>query len=147
MTGLSRAGKTVFISSLVHNLLNGGRLPLFELTDRVTVFLQFLGRGAHQICRLLVGQRAIHGVLAQLLGGALEVFDGLSISRLLVFQRGVLGEGRPAFVPGIARPEPDHQRQHGQQEREAPAEHQHTALPGQPAAIYAGSSTSRIRRG
>ena len=32
VTGLSRAGKTVFISSLVHNLLNGGRLPLFEAT-------------------------------------------------------------------------------------------------------------------
>lgn len=30
VTGLSRAGKTVFISSLVHNLLNSGRLPLFE---------------------------------------------------------------------------------------------------------------------
>lgn len=30
VTGLSRAGKTVFISSLVHNLLNGGRLPVFE---------------------------------------------------------------------------------------------------------------------
>jgi len=30
VTGLSRAGKTVFISSLVHNLLNGGRLPIFE---------------------------------------------------------------------------------------------------------------------
>ncbi|MGR6430559.1 YcjX family protein [Rhizobium sp. PAMB 3174] len=30
VTGLSRAGKTVFISSLVHNLLHGGRLPMFE---------------------------------------------------------------------------------------------------------------------
>jgi predicted YcjX-like family ATPase len=30
VTGLSRAGKTVFISSLVHNLVRGGRLPLFE---------------------------------------------------------------------------------------------------------------------
>lgn len=30
VTGLSRAGKTVFISSLVHNLLHGRRLPLFE---------------------------------------------------------------------------------------------------------------------
>lgn len=30
VTGLSRSGKTVFISSLVHNLLNGGRLPVFE---------------------------------------------------------------------------------------------------------------------
>ncbi len=30
VTGLSRAGKTVFITSLVHNLVHGGRLPLFE---------------------------------------------------------------------------------------------------------------------
>lgn len=30
ITGLSRAGKTVFISALVHNLIHGGRLPLFE---------------------------------------------------------------------------------------------------------------------
>ncbi|EFL90411.1 YcjX family protein [Ahrensia sp. R2A130] len=30
VTGLSRAGKTVFITSLIHNLLNGGRLPLFS---------------------------------------------------------------------------------------------------------------------
>jgi uncharacterized protein len=30
VTGLSRSGKTVFISALVHNLVHGGRLPLFE---------------------------------------------------------------------------------------------------------------------
>ncbi|SMC80905.1 YcjX family protein [Rhizobium sp. RU36D] len=38
VTGLSRAGKTVFISSLVHNLLHGGRLPLFEArqSDRIS---------------------------------------------------------------------------------------------------------------
>ena len=30
VTGLSRAGKTVFITALVHNLTRGGRLPLFE---------------------------------------------------------------------------------------------------------------------
>jgi predicted YcjX-like family ATPase len=30
VTGLSRAGKTVFITALVHNLINGGRLPLFS---------------------------------------------------------------------------------------------------------------------
>lgn len=30
VTGLSRAGKTVFITALVHNLANGGRLPLFH---------------------------------------------------------------------------------------------------------------------
>lgn len=30
VTGLSRAGKTVFITSLVHNLIQGGRLPMFD---------------------------------------------------------------------------------------------------------------------
>jgi len=30
VTGLSRAGKTVFITALVHNLVHGGRLPLFQ---------------------------------------------------------------------------------------------------------------------
>ena len=30
VTGLSRSGKTVFITALVHNLLHGGRLPLLE---------------------------------------------------------------------------------------------------------------------
>ena len=30
VTGLSRAGKTVFITALVHHLLHGGRLPVFE---------------------------------------------------------------------------------------------------------------------
>ena len=29
VTGLSRAGKTVFITALVHNLIHGGRLPMF----------------------------------------------------------------------------------------------------------------------
>ncbi len=30
VTGLSRAGKTVFITALVHALLKGGRFPAFE---------------------------------------------------------------------------------------------------------------------
>lgn len=30
VTGLSRAGKTVFISALIHGLLRGGRFPVFE---------------------------------------------------------------------------------------------------------------------
>ena len=30
VSGLSRAGKTVFITALVHNLIHGGRLPLFD---------------------------------------------------------------------------------------------------------------------
>ena len=29
VTGLSRAGKTIFITALIHNLLTGGRLPGF----------------------------------------------------------------------------------------------------------------------
>ena len=32
VTGLSRAGKTVFITALVHNLTQGGRLPVFRVT-------------------------------------------------------------------------------------------------------------------
>ncbi|MGD9740696.1 MAG: YcjX family protein [Bauldia sp.] len=38
VTGLSRAGKTVFITALVHNLIHGGRLPLFKAysSGRVT---------------------------------------------------------------------------------------------------------------
>ena len=30
VTGLSRAGKTVFITALMHGLLRGGRFPVFE---------------------------------------------------------------------------------------------------------------------
>jgi predicted YcjX-like family ATPase len=38
VTGLARAGKTVFISALVHNLIHGGRLPLLKAysSGRVT---------------------------------------------------------------------------------------------------------------
>ncbi len=34
VTGLARAGKTVFITSLVHNIIAGGRLPFFEAVAR-----------------------------------------------------------------------------------------------------------------
>ncbi|HRJ69543.1 MAG TPA: YcjX family protein, partial [Beijerinckiaceae bacterium] len=30
VTGLSRSGKTVFITALVHALISGGRLPVFR---------------------------------------------------------------------------------------------------------------------
>jgi predicted YcjX-like family ATPase len=30
VTGLARAGKTVFITSIIHNILHGGRLPFFD---------------------------------------------------------------------------------------------------------------------
>ncbi len=38
VTGLSRAGKTVLITAIVHNLIHGGRLPMFEArkSGRVT---------------------------------------------------------------------------------------------------------------
>ena len=42
VTGLSRAGKTVFISALVHNLLHGGRLPLFEAQKSGRIARAFL---------------------------------------------------------------------------------------------------------
>ena len=42
VTGLSRAGKTVFISSFVHNLIHGGRLPLFEAQKSGRIARAFL---------------------------------------------------------------------------------------------------------
>ena len=42
VTGLSRAGKTVFISALVHNLIHGGRLPLFEAQNSGRIARAFL---------------------------------------------------------------------------------------------------------
>jgi predicted YcjX-like family ATPase len=42
VTGLSRAGKTVFITSLVHNLIHGGRLPLFEAQKSGRISRAFL---------------------------------------------------------------------------------------------------------
>ncbi len=42
VTGLSRAGKTVFISSFVHNLIHGGRLPLFDAQKSGRISKAFL---------------------------------------------------------------------------------------------------------
>ena len=42
VTGLSRAGKTVFITALVHNLVHGGRLPLFAAQSRGLVRRAYL---------------------------------------------------------------------------------------------------------
>jgi predicted YcjX-like family ATPase len=42
VTGLSRAGKTVFISALIHNLVHGGRLPLFEAQKSGRIARAFL---------------------------------------------------------------------------------------------------------
>lgn len=42
VTGLSRAGKTVFISALVHNLVHGGRMPLFEAQKSGRIARAFL---------------------------------------------------------------------------------------------------------
>ncbi|MBN9074246.1 MAG: YcjX family protein [Rhizobiales bacterium] len=42
VTGLSRAGKTVFISSLVHNIIHGGRLTLFEAAKSRRIGRAFL---------------------------------------------------------------------------------------------------------
>lgn len=42
VTGLSRSGKTVFISALVHNLVHGGRLPLLEPAQSGRIARAFL---------------------------------------------------------------------------------------------------------
>ena len=42
VTGLSRAGKTVFITALVHNLVHGGRLPMFEAYKSGRISRSFL---------------------------------------------------------------------------------------------------------
>src|SRR5690606_7783588 len=42
VSGLSRAGKTVFITALVDNLLHGGRLPLFEAQKSGRISRAFL---------------------------------------------------------------------------------------------------------
>ncbi|WP_269929885.1 YcjX family protein [Aminobacter sp. HY435] len=42
VTGLSRAGKTVFITSFVHNLIHGGRLPMFEAQKSGRIARAFL---------------------------------------------------------------------------------------------------------
>ena len=42
VTGLSRAGKTVFITAFVHNLIHGGRLPVFEAQKSGRIARAFL---------------------------------------------------------------------------------------------------------
>ena len=42
VAGLSRAGKTVFITALVHNLLHGGRLPMFDAQANGRILRTFL---------------------------------------------------------------------------------------------------------
>jgi uncharacterized protein len=52
ITGLSRAGKTVFITALVHGLVRSGRFPVFEALSE--------GRIARARCRDLT-MRAMSG--------------------------------------------------------------------------------------
>lgn len=42
VTGLARSGKTVFITSLVHNLIAGGRLPFFEAQAQGRILRAYL---------------------------------------------------------------------------------------------------------
>src|SRR3712207_618494 len=42
VTGLSRAGKTVFITALVHNLLHGWRLPFFSAASQGRLLRAYL---------------------------------------------------------------------------------------------------------
>ena len=47
VTGLSRAGKTVFITALIHNLLHGGRLPLFNAAAEGRIVRAYLEPQTH----------------------------------------------------------------------------------------------------
>ncbi|MFN5526078.1 YcjX family protein, partial [Bradyrhizobium sp.] len=42
VTGLSRAGKTVFITALIHGLIRGGRMPVFEALSSGRIARAFL---------------------------------------------------------------------------------------------------------
>lgn len=42
VTGLSRSGKTVFLTALIRNLMHGGRLPVFEAMAQGRVARAFL---------------------------------------------------------------------------------------------------------
>ena len=47
VTGLSRSGKTVFITALIHNLLHGGRLPLFNAQAEGRIVRAYLEPQTH----------------------------------------------------------------------------------------------------
>ena len=66
VTGLSRAGKTVFITALVHGLVRGGRFPVFEA---------------------LAGGRIVRGRLAPQPDDAVPRFDYESHVNALVAER------------------------------------------------------------
>ena len=47
VTGLSRSGKTVFITAFIHNLLHGGRLPLFNANAEGRIVRAYLEPQQH----------------------------------------------------------------------------------------------------
>ena len=51
VTGLSRSGKTVFITSLVHNILAGNALPFFEPLAQGRIVRAYLSRSRTMPCR------------------------------------------------------------------------------------------------
>ena len=57
VTGLSRAGKTVFITALVHGLLRGGRFPVFEALSGGRIARARLSRSPTTPCRALPTRR------------------------------------------------------------------------------------------
>lgn len=76
--------------------------------------------------------RAFGYAVSQLGGG--EVGDGLAVGVALGFQVFGLGDGGLALAPGIPAPDAEDQRKQRRGDGDSPAEHQHTASPGQPAA-------------
>ena len=54
VTGLSRAGKTVFLTALVNNLIAGARLPVLSRSPRAASFGRSLSRNPTMRCRGLL---------------------------------------------------------------------------------------------
>ena len=54
VTGLSHAGKTVFITALVHGLVRSGRFPVFEALATGRVGAHTLHRSRTMRCRVLI---------------------------------------------------------------------------------------------
>ena len=66
VTGLSRAGKTIFITALVHNLLTGGRLPAFApLAQGRFIGSAVLSNGTEGVARIVSASLSPAGVLTR----------------------------------------------------------------------------------
>lgn len=98
------------------------------------VFLQLVGDASDPLLGLVVIDGAIDGDLLQGIRGVLVVLDQFLIVVVCLLQHLRIGNGDSTLPPLVAEPQSGDERQECDRYDGAPAEHQHTALPGQPAA-------------